>query len=269
MTGDLLVALRNHPEHTREILMVAPKGEVDLGAETQLPVPTVALGRSGLGSSHQRIPPHRLVGGVGLVEDLEAGHPSLLMRVTGGGIGQHRRPGEVLAQTSPLPPPPFVESWSWSQGLRAHRPSLLPFPPPTPPTPSARTRSVPLSSLLAERLFYKLLTPGSFRPVDVSSREAEVSERIEKEKGKLNQQQSMSRTSSRAGSDRGAPRRGSVDPGTANPSPTNSQPTPPPPRNLAPNVRPALSFAAAAKNDGSDKGDSGVEDTTKEAETKV
>jgi len=104
--------------------------------------------------------------------------------------------------------------------------------------------------------------------VDVTAKEAEVSERIEKEKEKRTQHHPMSRTSSRTGSDRGAPRRGSVDPGSANPSPTvGSQPTPPP-RN--PTVRGGLSFAAAAKNDGGEKGDSGVEDITKKvAETKV
>lgn len=106
--------------------------------------------------------------------------------------------------------------------------------------------------------------------MDVTAKEAEVSERIEKEKEKRIQHP-MSRTSSRTGSDRGAPRRGSIDPGSANPSPTiSSQPTPLPSRNLGPNVRPALSFAAAAKNDGGEKGDSGVEDITKKvAETKV
>ena len=101
-------------------------------------------------------------------------------------------------------------------------------------------------------------------------KEAEVSERIEREKGKLNQQHPMSRTSSRTGSDRGAPRRGSVDPGPTNLSPTvSSQPTPPQ-RNLGPTVRGGFSFAAAAKNDGGEKGDPEVEDITKKvAETKV
>lgn len=105
--------------------------------------------------------------------------------------------------------------------------------------------------------------------MDVSAREAEVSERIEKEKEKRNQQHPMSRDSSRTGSDRGAPRRGSVDPGSANPSPTtNSQSIPPQPRNN--NVRPTLSFAAAAKNDSGEKDDSAVEGITKKvAETKV
>ena len=107
--------------------------------------------------------------------------------------------------------------------------------------------------------------------MDVSAREAEVAERIEKERQKQGQQHAMSRTSSRTGSDRGAPRRGSVDPGSSQPSPTmSSQPTPPQRRDLGPNVRPTLSFAAAAKNDSGDKGDSEVEDITKKVdETKM
>jgi translation initiation factor 4B len=107
--------------------------------------------------------------------------------------------------------------------------------------------------------------------VDVTAKEAEVSERIEKEKEKRGQQHPMSRTSSRTGSDRGAPRRGSLDPGSTNPSPTvSNQPTSPAlaPRNPA--VRGGVSFAAIAKNDGGEKSDSGVEDITKKvAETKV
>lgn len=115
-----------------------------------------------------------------------------------------------------------------------------------------------------EYLFGKQLTLDCFRPVDVSAKETEVSERIEKEKGKLSQQHSMSRTSSRTGSERGTPRRGSVDPGSANPSPTTgNMPALPLSRNLGPNVRSTLSFAAAAKNDNDDKGDSGVEDIAK------
>jgi len=61
-----------------------------------------------------------------------------------------------------------------------------------------------------------------------------------------------------------------VDPGSANPSPTTSSQPTPLPRNLGPNVRSTLSFAAAAKSDGGEMGDSGVEDITKKvAETKV
>ena len=62
-----------------------------------------------------------------------------------------------------------------------------------------------------------------------------------------------------------------MDPGSANPSPTtSSQPGTPLQRTLGPTVRSTLSFADAAKSDGSDKGDSGVEDITKGvAEAKV
>lgn len=105
--------------------------------------------------------------------------------------------------------------------------------------------------------------------MDVSAREAEVAERIEKDKEKIGQPHAMSRTSSRAGSDRGGPRRGSVDPGSAHPSPTTSnQPTLSSRRDLTPNVRPTLSFAAAAKHDGVDKADSDGEDVIKKAAEK-
>jgi len=109
-TGDLRAALCNPPGHSRETPTVAPRGEVDLGVETQLPVPMVTLGRSGLGLSHQRMLHHRLVGGVGSVGDLEAVHPPLLTKVTGEGIV--RCLGEVPAPISPLPLPPLVGSWS-------------------------------------------------------------------------------------------------------------------------------------------------------------
>ena len=109
MTGDLLAALCHHQGHIRQIPTAVHRGEVDLGAETQLPAaPTVTPGRSGLGLSRQRILPHPLVGGVGSVEDREAGHPPLLKKVGGGGINQH--PGEVLAQASLPRLPPLVES---------------------------------------------------------------------------------------------------------------------------------------------------------------
>lgn len=148
----------------------------------------------------------------------------------------------------------------------------------TPPTPARRKLELTPRSTSTSTVVSPLSSPnpanisrpnpfGAAKPVDVSAKETEVSERIEKEKEKLNQQHSMSRTSSRTGSDRGVPRRGSVDPGSTQPSPTiGNQPTPPPQRDLRPNVRPALSFAAAAKNDGGDKGDSKVEDITKQVD---
>lgn len=90
--------------------MVVPRGEADLGVETQPPVPIMTIGRLDLGSNRQRMLPHRLVEGVGLVEDSETVRPPLLTKVTGERTGQY--PGEVLALTSPLPLPPLVGSWS-------------------------------------------------------------------------------------------------------------------------------------------------------------
>jgi hypothetical protein len=88
--------------------MVALRGEVDLGVETQLPVvPMVTLGRSGLGLSRRKMLPNRLVGGVGSVQ-AEAAHPPPLTKVAGEG----QCPGEVPAPISPLPLPPSVGSWS-------------------------------------------------------------------------------------------------------------------------------------------------------------
>ena len=68
----------------------------------------VKLGQSVLGLNRQKMFPHRPVGGVGSVQDLEAVRPPLLKKVTGEGIGQC--PGEVPAPISPLPLPPLVGS---------------------------------------------------------------------------------------------------------------------------------------------------------------
>ncbi|KAF9650182.1 RNA-binding domain-containing protein [Thelephora ganbajun] len=178
-------------------------------------------------------------------------------------------------------PPAPPDEGDWRRNRPISRGSTSPNQS-TPPTPVRRKLELTPRSTSTSTVVSPLSSPnpantirpnpfGAAKPVDVSAKEAEVSERIEKEKGKLSQQDSMSRTSSRTGSDRGIPRRGSVDPGSANPSPTTSnQPTPPPQRNLGPTVRPTRSFAAAAKNDGGDKGDSGVEDIARKvAETKV
>jgi hypothetical protein len=90
--------------------MVVLKGEVDLGVETRLPVRAVTLGRLGPSLGRQRMSPHRPVVGVNLVEGLVTNRPPLLTKVAGGGTGLY--PEEVPAQTSPLPLPPFVGSWS-------------------------------------------------------------------------------------------------------------------------------------------------------------
>ena len=145
-TGDLRAALCNPPGHTQETLIVAPRGEVVLGVETQPPVPMATPGRSVPGSNRQKMHPHRLVGGVGSVQDLETVHLPLLTKVTGEGIGQC--PEEVPVPISLLPLPPLVGSWSWLKDPRVHQLLFPPFPPLIPLIPAAQTRSVlPSASL--------------------------------------------------------------------------------------------------------------------------
>jgi len=93
------------------------------------------------------------------------------------------------------------------------------------PTPPASSRSNPF---------------GAARPVDVSAREKEIAERVEKDRDRL----TVSRTNSRTGSERP-----SVRPGTP---PSSNVPAAQSPRASsripAPNVRPTLSFANVAAN---------------------
>lgn len=98
-TGDLLAVLCNRPGRPLGIPMVVRRGGVDLGVVTQLLVRGLTLGRLGPSSSHQMMPLHSLVAGVSLAEDLETGHLSPPMKLTGE-VGRY--PGEVQAQTNPL-----------------------------------------------------------------------------------------------------------------------------------------------------------------------
>ncbi|TFY83567.1 hypothetical protein EWM64_g436 [Hericium alpestre] len=82
---------------------------------------------------------------------------------------------------------------------------------------------------------------GAAKPVDVTAREKLITERLERDREVTKERvsHSMSRTSSRTGSDRNGPSRTSPH-GSVPPSPgttTNNAPA---------NVRPAFSFAAAA-----------------------
>lgn len=81
---------------------------------------------------------------------------------------------------------------------------------------------------------------GAARPVDVSTREKEVADRLEKDKERL----PMSRTNSRTATERSS--RTSTPPANSQ----NKTPSSPKPSNyvLAPNVRPTLSFANVAAN---------------------
>ncbi|KAJ7454869.1 hypothetical protein FB451DRAFT_1279656 [Mycena latifolia] len=110
---------------------------------------------------------------------------------------------------------------------------------PTPPA-SAAPRSSPF---------------GAAKPVDVTSREKEVAERVEKEREIVKEKLTMSRTNSRAASERTAfNRTRTPPPGSAPQSPKSPKspklgPTAAPKTvapSTAPTVRPTLSFASAA-----------------------
>lgn len=83
------------------------------------------------------------------------------------------------------------------------------------------------------------------RPVDVSSRDKEVTERIEKERGATHEKLAMSRSSSRTGIERSVLTRPQTPPATA-PTPASSRPVAPKGPILVPTVRPTLSFANVA-----------------------
>ncbi|KAF8224148.1 hypothetical protein L208DRAFT_1425858 [Tricholoma matsutake] len=111
---------------------------------------------------------------------------------------------------------------------------------PTPPTSSSSSRANPF---------------GAARPVDVSNREKEVAERLDREREATKDRLSMSRTNSRQASERTPTISSKTPPPTSVTSPqisasskvTNAQPKSPN-VTLAPNVRPTLSFANVAAN---------------------
>ena len=86
----------------------------------------------------------------------------------------------------------------------------------------------------------------------MTSREKEVADRLERGKEVQQEKLAMSRTSSRAGAERNAGDRSATPPtaSSSGHSPTSSKPLGP---NLAPTVRPTLSFANAAKKDAATK----------------
>ncbi|KAG7089674.1 hypothetical protein E1B28_011334 [Marasmius oreades] len=109
---------------------------------------------------------------------------------------------------------------------------------------------------------------GAAKPVDVTSREREVSERLDKDRERLSMSRTSSRTgvertTSRPGMERTSSRSGNERPTLArNPSTSSSATTsnaPPSAKtinpSLAANVRPSFSFASAAANKGEKKKD--------------
>uniref|UniRef100_A0A0W0FKE3 Putative citrate synthase n=1 Tax=Moniliophthora roreri TaxID=221103 RepID=A0A0W0FKE3_MONRR len=102
------------------------------------------------------------------------------------------------------------------------------------PTPSASTSSTRSNPF------------GAAKPVDVTSREKEVSERLDKDRERL----AISRTSSRTGKERPPMNRAASQnnpPSSNSNAPPSAKPISP---SLAANVRPSFSFANAAANKG-------------------
>ncbi|KAG6817184.1 hypothetical protein H0H87_011886 [Tephrocybe sp. NHM501043] len=98
---------------------------------------------------------------------------------------------------------------------------------------------------------------GAARPVDVASKEKEVTERLEKEKELLKERLPMSRTNSRQASERTPLTSTHTIPTSAAGSAVGSASPKIAPKSLAPSVRPTLSFAnaAAAKKEAAVKED--------------
>ncbi|KAJ3513095.1 hypothetical protein NLJ89_g3135 [Agrocybe chaxingu] len=155
-----------------------------------------------------------------------------------------------VSPTNSTPPTPQLARRKLELLPRSGNASVSPSPlsspkmAPTPPT-SAGSRPNPF---------------GGARPVDVSSREKAVEERIEKERESVHEKVAMSRTSSRSGVERGALHRPQTPPVSSAPNPkVSSKPTPV----LAPTVRPSLSFAnvAAKKESAASMEDTHTEST--------
>jgi len=90
---------------------------------------------------------------------------------------------------------------------------------------------------------------GAARPVDVTTREKEVTEKVEKEREIIKEKLTMSRTNSRTATERTVfNRTRTPPPGSAPQSPKSPKlaPAAPPKPATAPTVRPSLSFASAA-----------------------
>ncbi|KAF8149803.1 hypothetical protein B0H34DRAFT_731195 [Crassisporium funariophilum] len=181
-------------------------------------------------------------------------------------FGSHRMKGDMGP-----PKEPQIEESDWRSSTRAPKPPARTNISPsssTPPTPQLARKKLellprsgnasaspsPLSSPKMGPTPPTSSTPrgnpfGAARPVDVSSREKEVVERLQKEREANQERFSMSRSNSRTGTDRGSTIRPETPPASAPPSKLSSSAkvlTP----SLAPTVRPTLSFANAAKKDG-------------------
>ncbi|KAH9902549.1 hypothetical protein C8Q73DRAFT_670783 [Cubamyces lactineus] len=171
----------------------------------------------------------------------------------GSRFGSLRSRGEM----GPPPPAGVADEGDWRRPRTLSRNSTSPSSS-TPPTPQMGRRKLellPRSSSSTSATPSPLASPnpsatssrsnpfGAAKPVDVTARENEVLQKIEREREEVREKvaqttHSMSRTSSRTGSQRPTP------PASAVQSPTTPQHEP---HKLPPaNVRPSFSFASAA-----------------------
>ncbi|KAF7312164.1 Translation initiation factor 4B [Mycena indigotica] len=163
---------------------------------------------------------------------------------------------------SEMPPPPAVEESDW----RTSRPSRESTSPnnSTPPTPQLSRRKLELlprsgnvsaapSPLSSPKIAPAAATTGSSRPnpfgiarpVDVTNREKEVAERVEKDRDIMKERLTMSRTNSRNAIERTPLNRSHISP-PASPRSPKSTPVPTPKPSSTSTVRPSFSFANAA-----------------------
>ncbi|KAJ6612237.1 hypothetical protein B0H10DRAFT_2052776 [Mycena sp. CBHHK59/15] len=138
-------------------------------------------------------------------------------------------------------------------------PSPLSSPKIGPTPPVSATRSSPF---------------GGAKPVDVTTREKEVAERVEKDREATKEKLSMSRTNSRTATERTPFNRTRTPPPTSVPqSPTSPKPAPKTMApSTAPTVRPTLSFASAAakkENVPEKKTEESAEPVTKDVDAEV
>ncbi|KAJ3734174.1 hypothetical protein DFJ43DRAFT_147979 [Lentinula guzmanii] len=154
------------------------------------------------------------------------------------------RPRPVRDNTSPTgstPPTPQMGRRKLEllprSGSASNVPSPLSSPKIGPTPPTSGNRSNPF---------------GAARPVDVTAKELEIAQKVERERELNRDRISMSRTSSRTGVERPISRN-NTPPASAGSHPQSPSSPPAPaakiiPQNMSANVRPAFSFANAAAN---------------------
>ncbi|KAK7032956.1 translation initiation factor 4B [Favolaschia claudopus] len=150
---------------------------------------------------------------------------------------------ESVSPTNSTPPTPQLSRRKLELLPRSGNVSNVPSPlsspkiGPTPPASGSGARASPF---------------GAARPVDVTTKEKEATEKVEKERENIKEKLTMSRTSSRTGTERPSFMRPRSPPPTSSApqspkSPKLAPAAPPKPAaSTAPTVRPSLSFANAA-----------------------